>query len=117
MTEETVTVGDQEVRIEETEDGFVAESVEDEDDFEEHLREEHNVDKIIGSFDRIREADGPEETAFSDAELVLCSDGHVSKSSMQDLEDDERVRFAWVDQHNGELQVGVVDREGYSAYL
>jgi len=101
MTEKTVTVGDTEVTLEATDDGV--EIVEQMDTFEAYLNDEYPWCGVIPQ---------GENTAYSDCEYALQPKlGYFSQSKVRSVVDDEIIRATWIDTHDGNLQMGVIQAE------
>jgi hypothetical protein len=121
MAEKTVTIGDTEVTIRETDDGFEAVGKED-DIFVSYLEDEH-CSGGRGSWDGAVESDArASKTRWSDGDAAVYDDTKgsydgqhgASRSQMKALDNDENVTILGTGVHEGEDRFEVHLRDSHS---
>jgi hypothetical protein len=106
MADKTVTIGDTEIRIEETEDGFEAVEVE-EDDIEDLQRHLTDIG-VYGSNEFLTPDEAPVSMS-PNCDIVLEHD-YLSHHEMQSIDNADTVLMGKVKCHDGNVYVGLADK-------
>jgi hypothetical protein len=107
MSEKTVEVGDAEVRIEETDDGFEVTEVDDTDDIDDLQR--HLIEiGVYGSNEFLTPDEAPVSMS-PNCDIVLEHD-YLSHHEMQSIDNADTVLMGKVKCHDGNVYVGLADK-------